>query len=249
MLNIGSISDTFSSTTAGAMIDVTPDPFIFTNQDNVAPGTIVTSNTVTISGITAAVPITVSGGEYSVNGGAYSAAGGTVNNGDTVTVRHTSSAGYNTTVETELTVGGVSDTFSSTTMVGDSTPDFFTFTGQRDVAPNAAVTSNAITVSGVNVATDIYVSDGEYSINGDAYTAAPGTVVNGDTVTVRHTSSAGYNTTVNTVLTIGGVSDTFSSTTESAPTAASDSGGGGGGAFGPWLLAVLLGSFLRRRKA
>lgn len=78
------------------------------------------------------------------------------------------------------------------------------------------IESAAITVSGINMPATISVSGGEYSINNGAYTAVAGTITNGQTVKVRHTSSASNSTTTNTVLTIGGVSNTFTSTT-SAP--------------------------------
>ena len=78
----------------------------------------------------------------------------------------------------------------------------------------------------------ISVTGGEYSVNGGAYTSAAGTVNNGDTVTVRHTHSAGESTRIDTVVTIGGVSATFSSVTASATN-------GGGGSIGLWLLAWL----------
>lgn len=103
-----------------------------------------------------------------------------------------------------LAAGGASDT----------TPDAFAFTDQFSVARSATITSAAITVSGIDAAADITVSGGTYDINGsDSFTADPGTVNNGDTVRARHTSSASYSTTTATVVTIGGVSDTFSSLT------------------------------------
>jgi len=76
----------------------------------------VTSNTITVSGINAAAPISIAGGTYSVNGGAYTSAAGTVTNGATVSVRATSSSSNSTTVNATLTIGGVSDTFSVTTL-------------------------------------------------------------------------------------------------------------------------------------
>jgi hypothetical protein len=81
------------------------------------------------------------------------------------------------------------------------------------VALNTVVTSNAITVAGINTAASISITNGEYSINGGSYTTAAGSVNNGNTVTVRQTSSADPGTTTDAVLTIGGVSDTFSVTT------------------------------------
>src|SRR3990172_3416254 len=95
----------------------------------------------------------------------------------------------------------------------DAVPNAFTFTDQTLVPLNSVRTSNAITVSGINAPAAISITGGEYSINGGAYTSAPGTVNNGNSVTVRQTSSASYNTTTNAALTIGGISDTFSVTT------------------------------------
>lgn len=99
----------------------------------------------------------------------------------------------------------------------DTTPDAFTFTDQTDVGIGSTCESNAITVAGIDAAADISITGGEYSVNGGAYTSSAGTVVAGDTVTVRHTSSFAYETATDTVLTIGGVSDTFTSTTQAEP--------------------------------
>lgn len=207
-------------TVSGGASDTTPDAFTFTDQTNVALSTTITSNTITVSGINAAASISITGGNYSINGGAYTSSSGTVTNGQTVTVQHTSSASYSTATNTTLTIGGVSDTFTSTTLalVSDTTPDAFTFTDQTGVALNTTITSNTITVSGINAAASISITGGTYSINGGAYTSATGTVTNGQTVSVRHTSSASNSTATNTTLTIGGISDTFTSTTLSATT-------------------------------
>ena len=97
--------------------------------------------------------------------------------------------------------------------IGDTIPDDFTFIDQTSVALNTVIESAAITVTGMYADSDISVIGGEYSIDGGAYTSALGTVNNGQLVTVRHTSSSINNTQVDTTLTIGGVSDTFSTTT------------------------------------
>jgi hypothetical protein len=107
----------------------------------------------------------------------------------------------------------------------DTTPDQFTFTDQIDVAVSATITSVAITVTGIDAASAITVSGGTYSINGGAFTADAGTVDNGDEVQARHTSSASYVTATNTTVTIGGVSDIFTSTTRVEP--AGEAGGVG----------------------
>lgn len=95
--------------------DTTPDPFIFNYETDVDLNTVITSNTITVSGINAPAPISITGGTYSINGGMYTNENGTVNNGDTVTVQQTSAGSYMTTTVATLTIGGVSDTFSVTT--------------------------------------------------------------------------------------------------------------------------------------
>lgn len=104
--------------------DTTPDAFTFIDHFNVPTAVTRTSNTITVSGIDAPSAISISGdasSQYSINGGAYTASGGTVINGDTVTVKHTSSGSAATQVDSTLTIGGVSDTFSSTTAAAGGT--------------------------------------------------------------------------------------------------------------------------------
>jgi hypothetical protein len=217
-LTIGGGSDIFSVTTLAAPCDTTPDLFTFTDQTGIGLSQTVTSNSITVSGISCAAPISITGGTYSINGGAYTNAAGAVNIGNTVTVRQTSSGSYSTTTNTTLTIGSVSDTFSVTTQAApcDTTPNSFTFTDQTGIGLSQTVTSNSITVSGITCAASISITGGTYSINGGAYTSAPGTVNNGNTVTVQQTSSGSYSTTTNATLTIGGVSDMFSVTTSAS---------------------------------
>jgi hypothetical protein len=103
--------------------DAIPDAFSFTSQTNVAPGTLVESNSSTVAGLNVPSLVSITGGEYAVstNGGAswsaYSSATPiTVANGNLVKVRQTSSATAGTTTIVTLTIGGVSGTFSATTV-------------------------------------------------------------------------------------------------------------------------------------
>jgi hypothetical protein len=114
----------------------------------------------------------------------------------------------------------------------DTTPDQFTFTDQTGVSQSATITSAAITVAGIDTAAAITVSGGSYDINeSGSFTTDPGTVNNGDNVRARHTSSASYSAVTSTVVTIGGVSDTFSSTTIPNPNVK-----GGATSVFPWAL-------------
>ena len=104
----------------------------------------------------------------------------------------------------------------------DITPDAFTFTDVSDQELNVAnIESNEITLAGVDAGEDIPISvtGGEYAVSTDdgsnfgAFTSTATTVQLGHVVKVRGTSSSSYSTAVDVVLTIGGLSDTFSITT------------------------------------
>ncbi|MEO7762015.1 MAG: hypothetical protein ABIS68_08915 [Casimicrobiaceae bacterium] len=217
-LAIGGLVAQFCATTLAPPADTTPDPFSFVAQNGVALSALVTSNAITVTGISAAAPISVAGGSYSVNGAAYVTAAGTVNQGASVTVRLISSATNSTQTCAALSIGGVLGQFCATTLAPppDTTPDAFSFVTQTGVAVNAQVTSNAITISGINAAAPISVTGGSYSVNGAAYVATAGTVNQGDSVSVRLTSSASSSTQTCAALVIGGVSASFCAITGSA---------------------------------
>ena len=157
------ITGTIPPDTGG--IDLKPDAFTFTDQTAVARSTTLTSNTITVTGIEAASPISITNGEYSINGGTYTSDVGTVLNNSTVTVRHTSSANYATTTDTTLSIGGVSDTFSSTTLAA---PVPATLTVSK--TGTGTVTS---TPSGINCGTDCMETYDQNTVV--TLTAAPGT--------------------------------------------------------------------------
>jgi hypothetical protein len=210
--------------------DTTPAQFTFTDQTNVQLSTVITSNTITISGINTAAPISITGGIYSINSGSYTSASGTVSNGNTVTVQLTSSGNYSTKTDATINIGGVSDTFSVITKANPTVtpPDQFTFTDQTGAALSTVITSNIITVTGITSTTPISITGGTYSINDGPYTSADGTVNPEDTVAVQQTSSESHSTTTDATLTIGGISDTFSVTTISGSSGAGAVGSGGG---------------------
>jgi hypothetical protein len=97
----------------------------------------------------------------------------------------------------------------------DSEPDAFVVASIADAPRGSGVDSAAITIQGVNVPVAVSVAGGEYSIDGGAFTSAPGTVNNGQHVAVRTTASPTPGGTVEATLTIGGVSSAFSITTSS----------------------------------
>ncbi len=69
-----------------------------------------------ITGLGAAGTVVVAGGSYSIGcTGTFTTVTGSINNGQTVCVRHTTALALSTTTNTTLTIGTTSDTFSSTT--------------------------------------------------------------------------------------------------------------------------------------
>jgi hypothetical protein len=191
----------------------TPNPFTFTSPPPVAINTVVTSNIVTIAGISGPVSVQITNGEYSISGGAWSSSNTTLVNGSTLQVRRVSSGSFSTTTTTTITVGTYSTTFSVPTVAADTTPDAFSFTPVPSAALNTPVTSNSITVTGINTTSPISVTNAQYSIDGGAFTSTTGDVVSGNIITLRLTTPATQGTQIVATLTIGGVSGTWSVTT------------------------------------
>lgn len=107
-------------------IDTIPNSFSFVDQTDVALSSVITSAPVTILGINAPTPITVSGGSYDINGsGSFTSSPGIVISGNTVRARLTSSSSNSTAANVTVTVGGVSDTFTATTLAGSSGFDLY----------------------------------------------------------------------------------------------------------------------------
>ena len=209
-LDIGGVTGSFTSKTAKA--DTSPDSISFSSQASVTLSTVIESNVAKISGINAPTPISVANGEYRINDGVYTSVSVTVNNGDAVQVRHTSSAKSKGSVITTLKVGTVFATFKTTAIAIDTVPDVFNLIAQTDVPKSTMMESNMVTVSGINAPTQVSVTGGEYRVNGGVYSAIVGTVNNGDTVQVRHTSPPRSKGSVFTTLKIGTVFASFKTT-------------------------------------
>jgi len=111
--------------------------------------------------------------------------------------------------------GGGGDDGPAPTMVPtvDTTPTQFSFVDKRMAEQGSPVDSDVITVAGINAASTISVSGGEYSLDGGDFTSDESTVLVGQEVVVRVISDAESGGLAEATLTIGGVSDTFSVTT------------------------------------
>jgi von Willebrand factor type A domain len=96
--------------------NTTPNAFAFTSQTDVAPGTVVTSNAATVTGIEAPAHISVIGGSYSIGcTNQFTNAPSTIADGEDVCVQQTASSKASTSKTTTLTVGGLAVTFTTTT--------------------------------------------------------------------------------------------------------------------------------------
>ncbi|WP_024462157.1 hypothetical protein [Marinimicrobium sp. LS-A18] len=132
-------------------------------------------------------------------------------------VSQTSSSSSESSISSSSSSSSVSSS-SSSSQSADLEPAPFSFEPQVDVEPGATLTSNTVTVSGIDAATAISVAGGQYSIDGGAYTDADGEVDLDDEVRVQVTASGNFSTEASATLTIGGISGTFTVTTEAEDT-------------------------------
>lgn len=100
----------------------------------------------------------------------------------------------------------------------DTSPEAFSFEDKTEQPLATKITSNSVKVTGINASSPISISGGEYAIDGGDFSTATGTVNDQQSVTVRVQSSASYSTSSEVILTIGGISESFSVTTHSSLT-------------------------------
>ncbi len=213
-ITLGEVQDTFTVTTESA--DQTPDIFSFRPQSGVAPDTLITSESITVTGINLPVTINVSGGEYALDDGPFTQTSGTVRAGQRVQVRLTSASTFVTPGFAFLNIGTISNAFVVTTQAdsqSDSTPNPFLFEDRDEVSPSQLMTSNTITVTGIDTAIPLLLTTGSYSLNGAAFTAVPTVVNNNDTLVLRLLAPSGAGETLSTTLILGSVFDSFSVST------------------------------------
>jgi len=198
--------------------DITPDDFDLGYKSNVAVNsTNIVSKEVTINGIDDDTPISISNGEFSIDGGAYTSSATTINDGQKVKVRLNASSNYATATKAILTVGSVSEKFVVVTELEDKNPDPKSFSEKYDVDRNETVTSNTITVTGINTNLPIKIINGKYIKNGGSPTDAPSTVAKDDTIQVQLIASQEYKTTKTAQLYIGDMVVPFKVTTKENP--------------------------------
>ena len=204
-VTVGSVSDTW---TVRTLDDTVPNAFSFADQTGVALAERRTSNTLAITGLTASVPVAVTGDgnpEISINNGAW-VTSGTIANNQNLAVRLTSADQLSITHTARVTVSTVSDEWTVRTL-DDTTPDPFAFPEQTDVPLNELRTATPQTLTGLSTATPVtVVGDGnpQLSIAGGPWVTS-GSISNGQMLAVRLTSAAQPYTTRQATVEVGGV--------------------------------------------
>ena len=121
-------------------------------------------------------------------------------------VRITSSADPGGVVNTVVTVGSLSDTFTvTTTTANDTTPDAFYFANRDNQPPNTYIESNVVVLQGITSPSNVTVTGGQFAKNdGSGWSgwSATGQVNDGDQMKVR-VLTGGLATTSNLSITIG----------------------------------------------
>jgi hypothetical protein len=201
---------------------VTPTAFNFGSITDAPVATFTPSiATITVSGVPISTnyPVIATGGlSYRVstdNGtsfGAWTTANTNVQLGYVIQAALTSSALNNTLLTGSLKIGDTTGTFAVTTIHGDNLPNPFVFNTKDKADPSTPYISNTVTVSGMDSAesSSITIVNGEYSKNSGAYVSTVGSVVNGDTLTVRATSDTFYSRSKTiTVTATGTITSTY----------------------------------------
>ena len=188
--------------------DTMPAGFSFDARSDVAPGTVVTSNAITVSGINTVASISVTNGELIVDGSAFS--GDTIRNGQTVAVKVTASAALGGRVTARVTIGGVSADFVVNTRAAGADASLsalsLTGAGGSAVALNPAFAAGTTTYDAITTSDAVTVSAAAADANAAAPVIAPAdsdAVANGHqvdttgqtaTVTVSVTAEDGVTT-------------------------------------------------------
>lgn len=216
--------------------DTIADHFSFISRGDIAKNTLVESNVITVTGINGysnlAINSTAVGAEYwRSSTDAWSNQPATdVINGEQIRLRLMSSDEYDSSRHFEITLAGVTATFTVSTEADpdapDSIPDAFNFAAALDQARSSLVQSGQVILSGFNQPVSMSVSNGAYSLNNQDWLTATTTVESGQSVWVQHTTAADYNSQVITTLTVGSVSASFASTTMAVPAPILPAGGG-----------------------
>jgi hypothetical protein len=91
----------------------------------------------------------------------------------------------------------------------DTAPDYFNFTTLLNQTRNVDVTSNTITLTGVDIPVPLSISGGLYSKNGGAFTSTNSTISSGDTLQLKAHTPTGYSQNVVVSVTVSTLTKNF----------------------------------------
>ncbi len=207
-ITIGNLSTTWKVTTASEPANL-PNPFSFNTVNDADLDTMIESNSVTITGLSGPVTVlspTNANFESKVASGSWDSNPKTIGNGQSLSLRTTTSANLNDTAFTTVIVGQSAPVQWTVKNKGisDDNPDYFNFTDVIEASVNTLTQSPPISITGLNVPTNIETTNGaEIQINGNSWVPSPTILNNNDIVRVRILSSANPGGIVESEITIG----------------------------------------------
>lgn len=154
-------------------VEQNPDPFSFNNLTNVGLSSTATSNQITITGLTANAPVTVSVNTGQVDAGTTALSGVwasskevTVSGSGTIVVRprRTASSSYYTTTSQTVTVGSGNTTWTNRTVDISLSPSGFVAVTNSNATPSATYTFSTGSFTGLTSGQSYYLRS--YSTGG-----------------------------------------------------------------------------------
>ena len=210
-----------TGTISGTVTSTTPSAFSIAAVNGAAVSTVTRSAAVTLGGFNAATPISVSGQgspQISLDGGSTWVSSGTISSGSQFLVELTSASAANTAYTATVTAGGVSAAFVVTTTAPTTTPTAFSIPAAPLEPLDTTVTSAAVTLAGFNTATAISVSGAsgspQISLDGGATWVTSGSIQPNGSFEVSLLTPNTQATVSTATVTAGGVSATWTVTTE-----------------------------------
>ena len=207
-VSVGGLSTTWKIITESEPANI-PNAFSFNDVTGAELLSLVQSNTVTITGLNASTTVLQPSNnifESKVGNGPWNSNAKSISNGQTLSLRVTTNANLGDTVSTNIVVGNSAAVPWNVTnkSIADDNPDYFDFPDIAAATANTLTQSNAITITGINVQTNIATTNGaQIQVNGGSWVSSPTTIVNNDTVRVRILSSSTPGGEVDSVITIG----------------------------------------------
>lgn len=187
----------------------------FTAVTGANPSTVITSNAVTVTGFAGTRTATATGGATIMVNGTAVGLTANVNPGDSVALRVTSSASFDTVVNVGFSVTSISANWSVTTRSQDTTPNSFTFTNLTSQAVSTTVMSDVVTVAGFDGPLSVSISgqgSPQIQIEGGSWVAS-GSINPGQTLRARLNTSSSFNTAHGVTVSLGTLSTNWTATT------------------------------------